>query len=386
MKFSRYLKKINILYVEDDKIINKTTSEVLTRLDYQITSFEDPSLALEYYLSNFKDIDLLISDIHMPKIDGIELVKKVKEKNKKLPIILYTAFTEEKYLLEAISLGVNEYLKKPIDFKDLRHAINQAVYPSYLEKRNLEQNILINQQSKDLLIAKTVSMISHQWKQPLARVSSIVSKLSVLLELDELDKTYLKENLNKIEKESKYLASVISKFEEVLKKRKPEYFKVSKLLIDSIELLTPKQKKLVDISINSNEDFFIYSNFNEFKTVILNLLVNCVNNIENKKIKNGNIKINTLIEEENLVIEIIDNALGMDNNKMQKAFDLYYSDENLNKKGLGLYFVRLSLSLLVEGKIEIKNIEQNGEKGLSVKVEIPLKYIKTTQSYKDYQI
>ena len=71
-------------------------------------------------------IDLIISDINLPKISGIEFIKKLREKDFTIPVIFISAYTNKEYLLEATKLKLVDYLEKPINFEDLLNALLNA--------------------------------------------------------------------------------------------------------------------------------------------------------------------------------------------------------------------------------------------------------------------
>ncbi len=356
---------INIMYVEDDEFVNNTISDLLRKLNYNVFNFYNGIDAFEYFKDN--RIDIVISDIHMPKMNGIELIKKIKSINFKTPVIFTTAMNDEKYLLDSISLKIDRYMKKPIDCKELKENIDEVLLPFILEEENRKKDELIKQQSKDILIAKTVSMISHQWKQPLSKIGTITSKLRIYSQLNKLTQERLFENLEKIENENKYLSSTINKFNAILEKRVSEEFSLLNLL---------NELKNNDYILDLEKDIIIKSNYEEFREIFKNIINNSYEQFENRKIKKPKITILSYSDNEFLNIKIIDNAGGIDTNLLEKVFDLYYSDESLNSKGLGLFLTKFSLTLLVNAQITLENIERNNEKGVCVKIKIPNNYIK----------
>ncbi|XOB61376.1 HD domain-containing phosphohydrolase [Campylobacterota bacterium DY0563] len=108
-----FLKRLNVLYVEDELEAANKLSKFLDRIFNNV-----------YYSSNGKDaldifskrrIDLVISDLNMPKVDGLEMSEKIKNINPHMPIILTTARTETSCLIKAIELNIDSYLLKPIE-------------------------------------------------------------------------------------------------------------------------------------------------------------------------------------------------------------------------------------------------------------------------------
>ena len=93
------LKNITVLYVEDEKDLREVTSSILqsfTKNQYIATNGQE---GYDLFLKHDSDIDLIISDINMPILNGLEMIKKIKDINKNVPIIVTTAFSNKEYLL-----------------------------------------------------------------------------------------------------------------------------------------------------------------------------------------------------------------------------------------------------------------------------------------------
>jgi len=106
------LKNLKVLYIDDEDNIRKSAVEYLSFYCDNIYQAEDGVSGLEAYEKHSPDI--IITDIKMPKLNGIEMVKKIRQKDKKTKIIIATAFLETSYLLKAVELGLIKYLIKPI--------------------------------------------------------------------------------------------------------------------------------------------------------------------------------------------------------------------------------------------------------------------------------
>ena len=119
-KFSQ----LTILYVEDDDIIRENAIMYLENKCKKVWSAKNGLEALEIYEDYSPDI--IISDIKMPHLSGLDMAKKIRLKNKQTPIILATAFTDTSYLLKAVELQLIKYLVKPITSIKLLEALNLA--------------------------------------------------------------------------------------------------------------------------------------------------------------------------------------------------------------------------------------------------------------------
>lgn len=355
---------INLMYVEDDVIVNDTITSLLQKLGYTVYNFFNGADAYNYFKDN--KIDIVISDIDMPKMNGIELVEKIKKVNSKTPIIFTTAISDEKYLLDSIKLGIDLFMKKPIDCSVLKENVEKVLKPYFLELENEKKEEKIREQAKEILIAKTVSMISHQWRQPLSKVGSITSKIRVYSQMNKLTDEILIANLEKIEKENIYLSSTINKFNNLLEKKDIREFSLKELLKGIIT---------DEISIEMQNNVFIKSDYDEFKNIFESILKNSYEQFDKNGIENRKIDITTFQDDDFLNIKICDNAGGIDKDILENVFDLYHSDKSLNGRGLGLYLAKVSLTLLTNGEISLENIESENGKGVCVKIKIPTTYV-----------
>jgi YesN/AraC family two-component response regulator len=107
------LSKMSILYVEDDETIQMVFSNILKKFIKHLYIAKNGKEGLEKFKQ--KNPDLIITDIQMPKMNGIEMIKNIRDENKTIPIIITTAFNDINYAIEAIKLGVDGFFLKPIN-------------------------------------------------------------------------------------------------------------------------------------------------------------------------------------------------------------------------------------------------------------------------------
>ena len=146
-------KNIKILYVEDDEIARENGVEYLQNFFEQIYEASDAIKALQLYEKYQPDI--IITDIQMPKLNGLEFVKKIRQKDKKTKIIIITAFCEKDYLLKAIELGLVKYLVKPVREKEFEEALFLCVNSLQEDNSNivkLDENSYFDTFNKNLVI------------------------------------------------------------------------------------------------------------------------------------------------------------------------------------------------------------------------------------------
>lgn len=110
-------KDYSVLVVEDDQAVKEGLSRILNMIFKKVKSVKDGYEALE--LIKNEGTDLIITDLLMPHLNGLELIKALNESQYNIPVIITTACTENEYFENAKNLGVENYLLKPIDIEDL---------------------------------------------------------------------------------------------------------------------------------------------------------------------------------------------------------------------------------------------------------------------------
>lgn len=119
------LKSLTVLYAEDEVGIRENIADSLGYYVKEVFQASNGAEALEVYED--KNPDIILSDIHMPVLNGIEFVKKVRETNRTIPIVMITAHTDKKYLLEAVELHMEKYIIKPVELEALFEVLEKCV-------------------------------------------------------------------------------------------------------------------------------------------------------------------------------------------------------------------------------------------------------------------
>ena len=108
------LKSKTILYIEDDISLQQNIKAMLQHFFKTIYTANDGDEAYTIYIENQNKIDIIITDINMPNTDGITLSKAIREFDKKIPIVIVSAYTNTDYLLDSIDLNIISYITKPL--------------------------------------------------------------------------------------------------------------------------------------------------------------------------------------------------------------------------------------------------------------------------------
>lgn len=174
------LKTLSVLYVEDEDNIRKDLTNTLELLCSKVYPFSSAKEALDFY--NSQKTDIVLSDISLGDMNGIELVKAIRSKDKKTPVILLSAHTDTEYLLEAAKLKLVEYMRKPITFSELENSMVNAALEiisdgNYIVefegglKYNVRQNLLYENNIEKKLSASEITLLNFLIKNKERTVS-----------------------------------------------------------------------------------------------------------------------------------------------------------------------------------------------------------------------
>ncbi|HHS13103.1 MAG TPA: response regulator [bacterium] len=124
------------LIVEDEEPIRVLLEQALAGLGFTAASAENGREGLEALESG--SYDLLLTDIRMPEMDGLTMIKRIRQKNNLIPILVITAFPSVDSAVDSLSEGADDYLVKPVNLKDLEGKVRKAVERRRIQKRLIQ--------------------------------------------------------------------------------------------------------------------------------------------------------------------------------------------------------------------------------------------------------
>ncbi len=116
-----------ILFVDDEEAIVNLVKQFLESLGYQVTASTSSVEALKIFLDNPTAIDLVITDLTMPQLTGLELARKLLQQRSELPIIICSGYKNGAVLAEGKSIGIMDYLMKPVNLGSLAATVSRAL-------------------------------------------------------------------------------------------------------------------------------------------------------------------------------------------------------------------------------------------------------------------
>jgi len=244
-------------------------------------------------------------------------------------------------------------------------------YSIKINKEKQEQEKILIIQSKLASMGEMISLIAHQWRQPLSSINGIVINIDVDNRKKILTDEVLDDHLNQIENTTAYLSKTINDFTDFFSKnKKSEAFYMRNIIKQTEDLTVISSHKNIEIVYKEEDEIMVVGYSSELIQSLLILLNNaiyaCQNNLEN--INHGKIIINAYEEKENVFITVEDNGGGINKKNIHKIFDPYFTTKDKeNGTGLGLYILRLIVEDSMYGKIFV----DNGKNGAIFTIKIP---------------
>ncbi len=248
----------------------------------------------------------------------------VKRKEKKLEIL-------NKNLLNKVKLGIKEVREK--------------------DRAMLHQSRLAG-------LGTMLSMIAHQWRQPLTEVSGILMELETATKFKKLNDNLILDCVKDGDKLINYMSNTIDDFRNFFKpSKKKENFSVIDACKNSLSIVEPTLKDFgIKVNKNFEDDSIICGYPREFSQVILNIMLNCKDAFVDRSTKNPKINFRISMLENKVKIIIKDNAGGIESDKLNKVFEPYFTTKSDSKgTGLGLYMSKMIIEKNMNGKLNVKN-------------------------------
>lgn len=154
------LKNINVLYVEDERDVREFTSKTISTIVNSVIVAQNGKEGLEKFKDN-PSINLILTDINMPKMGGLEMCSEIRKFNDEVPIVITSAHSDPDFLKRAIDVKVSAYAMKPIDLYHLIESMIKAVEPIFLRKELEKVNSNLENKISEA-IKKTKSILDAQ--------------------------------------------------------------------------------------------------------------------------------------------------------------------------------------------------------------------------------
>jgi len=235
-----------------------------------------------------------------------------------------------------------------------------AYKTNLIMQENEKQKEMISDYSKLTYMGETMVSIYHQWKSPVNNIYNCITHIETAKEFNDknIDKI-VETNLNKIKLNTQYLKETASEFLKMnrVKNSAKEKINLSQEIESVLKLMEGEfNKNRIKITANYNQNIFLNTHKNQFRNLLMILVENAIKTFRNRGTKNPHLKVNTVINKQNITLIVEDNAGGIIEKPIDRIFDRYHSASD--SSGIGLYLAKHVLMEKLNGKIEAKNSKE----------------------------
>ena len=242
-------------------------------------------------------------------------------------------------------------------------------------KKLHEKEEMMIAQSRQAAMGDMISMIAHQWRQPISIISMEANNLQADLELNnEIDRETLKNLTDTVSTQTQHLSKTIDDFRNFFKPNREAQKASLSEIIDNVQSLIQKslENNNIFLEIDMSKDYQIVTYKNELVQVLVNLILNAKDSIEERGSSGGKINMKVTKDMDNIYLEICDNGIGIEKELFDKLGEPYVSSKGKNGTGLGLYMSNVIVKKHLQGNLTWKNIEG----GACFNISLPLKVSK----------
>ncbi|KJU81699.1 multi-sensor signal transduction histidine kinase [Candidatus Magnetobacterium bavaricum] len=355
-ELQKYAKDMAVLYAEDNEGIREDISNILRKFFYVVDTAENGTKALDMYTSRCYDI--VISDIRMPGLDGIELTGKIKAINPEQVVIITTAYEDHSCMYELINLGVDKFIAKPINLLTLLTRLLHVTIRLNDRKTHIADMLAIARLSA---MNEILANIAHHWRQPLSAIGLYAQELPELHMDGQLDIQTLNNCVADIMKLVKSMSHTIDEFRQHFRSTdNKEVFNIADAIDDAVFIVKDTINcNGINLIKEYETDVTIEGNKRRFSNVlILELLCNSIDALLTDKPNNPYIKLHVTTKDNKTVVTVSNNGGLISDKAISKLYEPYFSTKSVAAgSGLGLYLARMLLEREFNGTISAINID-----------------------------
>lgn len=351
-------KKIKILIVDD----NIDTVELLTKRfraeGYEIAAAYDGEEALRKVREYVPD--LVVLDIMMPKIDGLEVCRQLKddEITKHIPILMLTAKSEVSEKVKGLDIGADGYLTKPFDYKELAARVRSLL---------AQKDASVKQAQKEKLAAldHIVDEVSHEVRNPLVSIGGLTRRILKNISEDDPNRKYLGVILKNVAALEKMVAQLVTLKSTIVSCTETADINeiVNLALSRKAQQLSEKTVVLTTRFIENPP--LISVDYENLTTAIVNIIENSIEAMANSPVKK--LSITTGVDRDYFEIEIADSGRGISRDAVKNIYDPFFTSKTYGP-GLGLTFTLKT----IQSHAGTISVQSEVDKGTCFTIRLPL--------------
>lgn len=382
---SSHIDEMNVLLVDDEKHFREILAKRLAQrgiVSLQASNGEEALRLLEE-----KPVDVIVMDVKMPKMNGIETLRQVKEQYPATEVIMLTGHASTRDGVDGIKAGAFDYLTKPIEFEQLLRKIRQAqnkIRRAEAEKKEIEFRERIKQQmaiNERLVALGTIATgVAHEINNPLAIIQDSAGWVKQILAKPEMStiprRPDFEKALDRIQSSVDRARRITQQLLHVVKTQSAEIpdlvemteVNLRKLAGECIALVELEASyKDIKVSLESSDpNPIVWTDPYQLAQVLLNLLTNSIQATD----AGGKINVTVRSSEEQVSIVVQDNGYGIPEENLTKIFEPFFSTKAVGVgTGMGLYIS----SGIVTKLGGVMAVDSQPDKGTTFTIELPVK-------------
>ncbi|MEY4505208.1 MAG: hypothetical protein RL154_1505, partial [Pseudomonadota bacterium] len=290
---------------------------------------------------------------------SLELKTIAKDENKRLTVYGADEITN-------IAVATNELLDSIKNYQNTIRQHNTSLQEEITQKVTelRQKDAVMLRQSRFATIGETIANIAHQWRQPLNNLWLLLQQMHIRYNKNTLTPQTMNETMDDIKKLINYMSHTIDDFRDFFSPDKEKInFCMNEQILKALEMLAPAlQSSDIAVEYDLKAPLYINGSPGEFSQVLMILINNAKDALKLNSISNPLIKISANQLGNNIVLEVCDNAGGINSSIFETLFDAYATTKHKSGgTGLGLYLAKTIITTSFNGTIEASNYEQGAK-------------------------
>lgn len=348
-----------IVIVDDNADVLGFITTLLTTRGFQTLSCDNAADALEYLRQN--GADLVLSDITMPAVSGLELLERIRELDPDMPVILMTGFTDFDNAVDAVKMRAFDFILKPFKNEQLIRSVEKALTYVRLLRTEKDYRHLLEEYTRGieaLVAERTVSLLALTIADKIRNPATVIGLTCKKILEGQEDTNRIREHLATIVAEAEKLDAIVLQFQALLKNKKSLFFYLD--VNDIVRAaLSATQKEAaaggLRLDVNLSE---LPLRINAEKNLMQVALTHVIRNAIAATPRGGTVTISTLQEADAAVVTIIDTGCGIPGDALGRIFDPFFSTKEYSF-GMGLPLVRQIVTEHM-GKVDVESLPGRG--------------------------
>jgi signal transduction histidine kinase len=321
-----------ILVIEDEAEVRESYKDMFALFGYEVEAVSNGREGLS--LINKKDYDVVVTDLNMPEMDGLEVLRYIKKRKPFVEVIVITGFATLENAIQAMKVGAYDYFTKPVDIDHVRIVLSKCIQQINAKKENAELRTL-NEQLKALneLKDKFITITNHELRTPITVLKGYIELLDYFLRGNENQD--VSEALEVAIETMSELVGIVEQMHDMSSfDYGKKIFSYTEIDIEQLVTTIYKEMKIffdqraISLELNlQGPPVIVEGDLKRIKRSIRELIQNALKFTP----ENGNVEINYSVNDSSgkCFIRVIDSGIGIPKNKQHLVFEPFYEIQDV---------------------------------------------------------